>query len=86
MTSCIAKPTESCRPLARAMFRRLPMKTLRQVLADVGFEASVYVDKNDCVDTLLAFAPTKLAGIIEGATADAGATGGGSGGGHNNGG
>ena len=43
-------------------------------------------DKNDCVDTLLALAPTKLAGIIEEATADAGATGGGSGGGHNNGG
>ena len=26
---------------ARAIFRRLPMKTLRQVLADVGFEAGV---------------------------------------------
>ena len=53
------------------------MKTLRQVLADVGFEAGVCVDKNDFVDALLALPPTKLAGIMEGATADARATGGG---------
>jgi len=57
---------------ARAIFRRLPMKTLRQVLADVGFEG-VCVDKNECVDALLALPPTKLAGIMEGGTADAGA-------------
>ena len=67
---------------ARAIFQRLPMKTLLQVLADVGVgcEAGVCVDKN----ALLALQPTRLARITEGATADAGATGGGGGGGHNN--
>ena len=54
---------------ARAIFRRLPVKILRQVLADVGLEAVVCVEKNDCMDALLALPPTKLAGIIEGSTA-----------------
>ena len=49
---------------ARAIFRRLPVKILRQVLADVGLEAVVCVEKNDCMDALLALPPTKLAGII----------------------
>ena len=71
---------------ARAIFRRLQMKTLQQVLADVGFEAGVCVNKNDFVDALLALPPTKLAWITEGTTANAGVTGGGCCGGHNNGG
>ena len=46
------------------------MKILRQleVLADVGLEAGVCVEKNDCVDALLALPPTKPAGIIEGSS------------------
>ena len=49
------------------------MKTLWQILADVGFKAGVYVDKNDRVHVLLALPPTKLAWIIEGAMAYEGA-------------
>ena len=41
---------------------------------DVGLEASVFLDKNDYVDALLALPPTKLSAIMEGATAGAGAS------------
>ena len=54
------------------------MKTLRLVLADVGFGATVFQDINDNVDALLALPPTKLSEIMnsicKGATAGAGAT------------
>ena len=52
------------------------MKTLRLVLADVGFGATVFQDINDNVDALLALPPTKLSEIMnsicKGATAGAG--------------
>ena len=58
-----ARETETeLQAAARAIFLRLTVEILRQVLADVGLEAGVCVENNDCVDALLALPQKRLRG------------------------